>query len=201
MCGPLSETSVASIAADSDSAVNVLAAISQPAIAQTPAYQVLMDSWERAVAMHGLEFAVAESFVVAPLSYYSGERPIKANSRRSCGSFEEVFGKSACVVNYWQTSKHGARLPAKARHRGWRRAACGRSCSLTLMPAFPLAQKQPSPAARGYQPSSRRWEFLKASGRESCGASRSHSASRSRASSRAARPRPKTSRTPGLVHT
>ena len=68
-------------------------------------YQAFMDAWEWAVAICGLEVAVADWPVVAPVHYWSGERALKPLSASGFQPAEELFSKSVCVTNFWQSSK------------------------------------------------------------------------------------------------
>ena len=66
-------------------------------------YNVLMDVLESLVVRFGLEFAVAEWCVVAPLHRHLGERPYRAHG---LDQVDERLDQALCVTNFMQSSRH-----------------------------------------------------------------------------------------------
>ena len=69
-------------------------------------YQCIMDAWEWAVACSGLEVAVADWPLVAPIHYWSKDRVLKPACKSGYQPAASLFAGSYCVTNYWQSSKH-----------------------------------------------------------------------------------------------
>eukprot|EP00969_Alexandrium_andersonii_P088308 3894663-Alexandrium_andersonii.AAC.1 len=59
----------------------------------------------RALARHGLEFAVADWFVVCPFHHGSEGRPYESAKTARCGDVDARLAHSLCAVNAAQSSK------------------------------------------------------------------------------------------------
>ena len=88
-----------------------------------------MDAMDKAVRTCGLQYAVADWWVMAPVHYWSGTRAYKAKGGLSDAGARTQ--RSLCVVNFVQSGKSWDDDPEKMRHassKWWEEGSCWDTC-------------------------------------------------------------------------